>query len=83
MFVSRDTNIFARLLLDWRNVESQNNVELTRKDRIRAVRAGAQAEFLDRLLGVAVNTIDIQVSKGLDILGASEEGDANIDARRW
>lgn len=75
---SRDTNIFAHLLFDWRNVESENNVELTRKDRIRAVRAGAQAEFLDRLIGVAVNTIDLQISKGLDIMGASDEGDANM-----
>ena len=75
---SRDTNIFLRAIADWRNVESQNNVELTRKDRIRAVRAGAQAEFLERLLGVAVNTIDLQISQGVDILGASDKGDANL-----
>ncbi|MCI5060179.1 MAG: BamA/TamA family outer membrane protein [Alphaproteobacteria bacterium] len=75
---SRNTNIFTRLGFDWRNVDSKNNVELTRRDRIRAVRAGVQADFLDRLLGVAVNTIDLQISQGVNILGASEEGDANM-----
>lgn len=75
---SRSTNMFARVSADWRNVESQNNVELTRKDRIRAVRAGAQIEFLERLLGVAVNTIDVSVAQGLNIFGASDQGDANM-----
>ncbi len=75
---SRNTNIFARLLLDFRNVESKNNVEATRKDKIRAIRAGVKADFLDRLLGVAVNSIDFQVSQGVDILGSSDEGDANL-----
>jgi hemolysin activation/secretion protein len=75
---SRATNVFGRLLLDWRNVESKNNVEPKREDRIRALRAGIQASFLDNLLGVAVNTLDFQVSQGLDILGASDKGDANM-----
>ena len=75
---SRKTNIFGRVAFDWRNVDSKNNVELTRRDRIRAVRAGLQADFLDRLLGVAVNTIDLQISQGVDVFGASEEGDANM-----
>ena len=75
---SRTTNIFAHGLFDWRNVDSKNNVEPTRKDRIRAVRAGMKAEFLDRLLGVAVNSVSLQLSQGLDILGSSDEGDANL-----
>ena len=75
---SRNTNIFGRLVADWRNVDSKNNVELTRKDRIRAIRAGLKADFLDRLLGVAVNSVDLQFSQGIDIFGASDEGDANL-----
>lgn len=75
---SRNTNILGRLVFDWRNTESKNNIEETRKDRIRAIRAGTQIEFLDRLLGVAVNTIDLEISNGLDILGASDENDANL-----
>lgn len=75
---SREKNIFGRILFDWRNVDSKNNVELTRRDRIRALRAGLQADFLDRLLGVAVNSIDLQISQGLDVMGASEKGDASM-----
>lgn len=75
---SRDKNLFGRLNFDWRNVESKNNVEPTRNDQIRALRAGIRADFLDRLLGVAVNSLDLEMSRGLDILGASEKGDANM-----
>lgn len=75
---SRNNNVFARLLFDWRNVDSKNNVEPTRKDRIRAIRGGIRADFLDRLLGIAVNTVDLQISKGINVFGASNEGDANM-----
>lgn len=75
---SRNSNLFGRVLFDYRNVESLNNVEATRHDKIRALRAGLQAEFLDRLLGVGVNTVDLEVSKGIDIFGASDEGDPNM-----
>ncbi|MEM6811109.1 MAG: ShlB/FhaC/HecB family hemolysin secretion/activation protein [Pseudomonadota bacterium] len=75
---SRDYNVSGRLDFDWRNVDSKNNVTDTVEDRIRAVRAGVQADFLDNLLGVAVNTIDFEISQGLDILNASDEGDDNL-----
>jgi len=75
---TRNTNLFGRLQFDMRNVDSKNNIELTRKDRIRAIRAGLQAEFLDRLLGVAVNSFDFQLSQGVDLFGASGEGDENL-----
>ncbi len=75
---SRDTNIFGRLSLDWRNVDSKNNVQTTIKDRIRAARAGIKVDFLERFLGTAVNTFDIEASRGLDIIGASDKGDANL-----
>ncbi len=75
---SRNTNLSTRLGFDIRSSRSKNNVEPTREDRLRVLRAGAQIDFLDRLLGVAVNTIDLQVSQGTDWFGASDEGDANL-----
>lgn len=75
---SRNTNLVGRAIFDWRDVESKNNIELTRKDRIRALRIGGRYDFLDTLFGVAVNAIDIEVSQGLNILGASQEGRANL-----
>lgn len=75
---SRNKNIFTRLLFDWRNVNSKNNIELTRRDRIRALRASVQGDFLDRLLGVAVNSFNFELSQGIDVFGASDKGDANM-----
>jgi len=75
---SRNTNVLGRFSFDWRDVDSRNNIELTREDRIRALRTGARVDFLDRILGVAVNTLDLQISQGIDVLGASDEGDANL-----
>ncbi|MEM9468886.1 MAG: ShlB/FhaC/HecB family hemolysin secretion/activation protein [Pseudomonadota bacterium] len=75
---SRNQNLFGRLQLDYRNVDSKNNIEETRKDRIRAFRAGLQAEFLDRLMGVAVNSLDLEVSQGINFFGASDKGDDNL-----
>ena len=75
---SRNTNLFGRLQFDTRNIESSNNIEATRRDNIRALRAGLRAEFLDRLLGVAVNSFDFQVSQGVEFFGASKAGDPNL-----
>ena len=75
---SRALNFTGRATFDWRDVESKNNFEDTRKDRIRSLRIGGRVEFLDTLLGVAVNSIDVEVSKGLNLLGSSDEGDANL-----
>jgi len=75
---SRATNLTGRVLFDWRDTETANNVTDTVKDRIRVIRAGAKYEFLDQLVGLAVNSIDLQLSHGLDIFGSSDEGDANL-----
>jgi len=75
---SRNENLLGRLNLDWRKVKSSNNIEDTRTDRIVSLRAGGRYEFLDQLLGIAANTVDVEVSKGLSLFGTSEEGDANM-----
>ena len=75
---SRSENLYGRLNFDWRRVKSENNIEETRRDRISALRLGARYEFIDTLIGAAANTVDMEVSKGLGILGASDEGDANM-----
>lgn len=75
---TRSENLYGHLSFDWRNVRSSNNVEPTRKDRIRMVRGGGEYEFLDTLFGFGFNRVGLEVSKGLDILGASEEDDFNM-----
>lgn len=75
---TRNQNLEGRLTFDARNVESSNNIQATRHDRIRALRAGGRFDFVDRLLSPAQSVIDVEVSQGLNIFGASEEGRANL-----
>lgn len=75
---SRTENLTGRINYDWRRVRSANNIEDTRRDRISSLRIGGRYEFIDTLLGAAANTIDAELSKGLHIFGASDEGDDNL-----
>ncbi len=75
---SRSRNLYGHVMFDWRDVDSKNNLELTRRDRIRAARAGGRYEFLDTLMGVGINALSLEVAQGLDIFGASNEGDARL-----
>jgi len=75
---SRTRNFKVRGQFDFRNVDSKSDIDVTREDRIRALRVGARYEFLDTLFGVGINALDAEVSQGFDILGASDEGDAAL-----
>ena len=75
---TRAVNLFGHVQYDARDVRSRNDLELTRVDRLRVVRAGGRTEFLDNLFGVGINALSGEVSKGLDILGASDENDPNM-----
>lgn len=74
----RSTNLEGRALFDIRSVQSQNNVETTRHDDIRVLRLGMQYQFLDRLLGIGANVVDLELSKGLALFGGSDKGDPNM-----
>jgi hemolysin activation/secretion protein len=75
---SRSQNLYGRLDFDWRRVKSENNVEDTRRDRLSVLRAGGRYEFVDTFITAGANMIDLELSKGIDILGASDEGDDNM-----
>ncbi|MCB1563441.1 MAG: ShlB/FhaC/HecB family hemolysin secretion/activation protein [Alphaproteobacteria bacterium] len=75
---TRSRNLYGHVAFDWRDVESKNNLEATRHDRIRALRAGGRYEFLDTLLGAGLNSLELEASKGINIFGASDEGDVNL-----
>jgi len=72
---SRNHNLYGRSQFDLRNVDSKSDIDVTRKDRIRALRVGGRYEFLDTVFGVGINALDAEVSQGFDILGASDKGD--------
>ncbi len=75
---SRALNLTGRATFDYRNVESDNDLEETRKDRIRALRVGARAEAVDTLFGIGYNIADIEVSHGVDVFGSSQENAPNL-----
>ncbi len=75
---TRELNLFGRALFDWRDVESRNNIEITREDRIRALRAGGRMDFLDTFLGVGVNSLDVEFARGLEIFGADVDNRATL-----
>lgn len=75
---TRNQNLEGKISFDWRDVQSRNNIEPTREDNIRSLRTGLKYDFLDTLLGVSVNTLNVQVVKGLGLFGASDKGDANM-----
>ncbi len=79
---TRDLNFFGRGSFDWRDVSSRNNVEAARKDKIRSLRAGANLQFVDTLIDVGVNAIDLEIAKGVDVLTASDKGAPNLSRER-
>ncbi len=75
---SRALNLTGRATFDYRNVESDNDLEETRKDRIRAIRVGGRLEAVDTLMGLGYNIADVEVSHGVDVFGSSQENASNL-----
>lgn len=74
---SRNLNFFVTGKLNLLNTERHDNLGGPEtEDQLRVARLGATLQFADSLLGH--NTVSAEVSKGLDILGASDKGDANL-----
>lgn len=75
---TRNFNVTGHASIDWRNVDTDNNIEADRKDHIRAARVGTRVEFIDTLMNVAYNVFDIELGHGLKVLNASTDTDTNV-----
>jgi len=75
---TRNENLTLRARLEAKTSSTKNNLLVTTDDDTRSFRAGARYELLSTWLGTSVNMADIQISKGLGLFGASEEGDADL-----
>lgn len=78
---TRNMSLYGRAGFDMRNVNSSNNIEPRREDTIRAARFGGRFEILDTIFGAAAtafNILDGQISRGLDIWGATNDDDPNV-----
>ncbi len=72
---SRRQNISFQGSFTAKNSRTDLRSSLLTEDRLRVVRAGASADFTDGFGGV--NLFGLDVSQGLDILHATNSGDAN------
>lgn len=75
----RAQNLYGRLRFDWRRATSKSDIDVTRTDKIAAMRLGLDYQGLDNALWApGVTTMRLDLSKGLDLLDASHEGDTNL-----
>lgn len=73
---SRPANLSGRLVLSARNAETRVLGSDFSEDRLRVVRAGMTYDFVDQWRGISL--VDLELSKGLDILNATETGSPNL-----
>lgn len=74
---SRVTNLYTTGTFDLRDVKTTNNIENDRIDHLRALRGEARLEHLDTIFGAGLNVVDMQMSKGVSVFGASRKSDPN------
>jgi hemolysin activation/secretion protein len=78
---SRRENLSIRGRLDYRNAitEQNHHASVVSEDRIRAVRVGSSFDVIDAALGrTAISLIGVELSQGLDVLGARGTGSAHL-----
>lgn len=74
---SRNTNLFGALRFNYLNSERSDNITpVDTEDRLRVLRASGTYQFADSWIGL--NTINAEISQGLEIMGSSESGDLNM-----
>lgn len=75
---TRARNFSTYALFDSRDNTTFSDVDINRNDHIRALRIGTDISQIDSLLGGGYNTLNVEFSQGIGVLGASAKGDANL-----
>lgn len=73
---TRELSITSQLMFDYKNVDSDISSTELYTDRIRALRISGDMNYNDRWYGI--NNFSGTLSKGLDILDATETGSRNL-----
>ncbi|MCE2510459.1 MAG: ShlB/FhaC/HecB family hemolysin secretion/activation protein [Alphaproteobacteria bacterium] len=82
---SREESLYLHGRFDYMNTDEEQLGVETFDDRLRVLRLGGRYYFGDTLLGDAyrgANQLGVEFSQGLEMLGASEEGDSNLSRFR-
>jgi len=72
----RHRNLTGRVALAAFNIETEQLGTLVSRENLRSLRLGLTYDWADRWRGV--NVVDIEVSQGMNILGARRSGAANL-----
>lgn len=75
---TRELNLSSSLGLDRRSSETKSDVDSFKNDDITSLRLGGHVDYVDTLFSAAITNANIELSRGLDILGASKKGDADL-----
>lgn len=73
---SRRENLYARMSFGFHDGRTELLDQTTAQDNLRIVRAGATYDLADPLRGI--NLFDLELSQGVNVLGASETGSQNL-----
>lgn len=75
---TRELNLSSSLGLDRRSTETKSNVDTFKNDDITSLRLGGHVDYVDTLFSAAITNANIELSRGLSILGASKKGDSDL-----
>lgn len=76
---SRTFNVNTQVSFDYLNLNSKDGLgNPVVEDNIRALRLGGRVEYMDQFLGLSFNTLDLTLSRGIDVFGATKGSDVNV-----
>jgi len=75
---TRELNLSSSLGLDRRSTETKSDVDTFKNDDITSLRLGGHVDYVDTLFSAAITNANIELSRGLSILGASKKGDSDL-----
>lgn len=75
---TREMNLSASLGLDKRSTDTKNNIDTFKNDDLTSLRLGTHFDYVDTLFSAALTNANLELSRGLSILGASKDRDADL-----
>jgi hemolysin activation/secretion protein len=75
---TRELNLSSSLGLDRRSTDTKSNIDTFKNDDITSLRLGGHVDYVDTLFSAAITNANLELSRGLSILGASKKGDADL-----
>lgn len=75
---TRELNLSTSLGLDRRSTETKSDIDTFKNDDITSLRLAGHVDYVDTIFSAAITNFNLELSRGLNILGASKKGDADL-----